>query len=237
MQSDYNHIPAPDRCIRVSREGHIRPFPAMILVCLIACLSAGPLSADSYRWKDKDGKIHYGAVIPAEYADQPYDVLNDSGVVIKHVEDTSTPKTVIVEQEVEEEKPDKSIAARQLMSDQLLLVQYRSEEEILKALEVEITQLGYEARLINQSYESTGNAIRDQIRQAADQQRANQAIDEEQRANIRKLYARYSHDKDQHEQLKEREEKIRARFQTDLERYRKLTSKQEEPAEVSREQG
>ena len=54
----------------------------------IACQSPR-LHADTYRWKDKDGKVHYGAVVPAEYADQPYDVLNSAGMVIDHVEDTS----------------------------------------------------------------------------------------------------------------------------------------------------
>ena len=58
-----------------------------ILIAGIISLSATSLAADTYRWKDKDGKVHYGAAVPAEYAHQPYDILNSQGMVIEHVED------------------------------------------------------------------------------------------------------------------------------------------------------
>ena len=62
-----------------------------MLIAGICCLSVTSVTADTYRWKDKDGKVHYGAAVPAEYAEQPYDVLNSAGVVIDHIEDTSVP--------------------------------------------------------------------------------------------------------------------------------------------------
>ena len=52
---------------------------------------------DKSSKKDKDGKVHYGASVPAEYADQPYDILNSAGIVIEHVEDTTVPIDVIEE--------------------------------------------------------------------------------------------------------------------------------------------
>lgn len=192
--------------------------------------------ADSYRWKDKDGKVHYGAAVPAEYADQPYDVLNKAGMVIEHIEDTSIPLEVIAEQEIQERKPLISEEERRRQSDRLLVIQYRSEEDIAKALELQLAQLGYDARITNQSYESTNNAIRNQIRQAADQQRANQQIGEDQQEGIDKLYARLASDDKKRAAITRREDRIRARFQVDLERYRVLTSDTEETEETDEEQ-
>ena len=63
----------------------------LIAVASSLCLLAVPVAADTYRWKDKEGKVHYGAAVPAEYAEQPYDVLNSAGIVIEHVEDTTEP--------------------------------------------------------------------------------------------------------------------------------------------------
>ena len=57
--------------IMESRQ-HIVSF----LVAGIISLSASSLAADTYRWKDKDGNLRYGSSIPAEYAEQPYDILN-----------------------------------------------------------------------------------------------------------------------------------------------------------------
>ena len=195
-----------------------------ILVAGCLCLSVTSATADTYRWKDKDGKVHYGAAVPAEYAEHPYDVLNDAGMVIKHVEDTSIPLEVQAEKKIQGRKPLISEEERQRQSDRLLVIQYRSEEEIKNALELQIAQLGYDSRIINQSYASTNNAIRDQIRQAADQQRANQQISEDQQKGIDKLYARRARDEQKRAKMNQRENRIRARFQAYLERYLILTS-------------
>ena len=151
-----------------------------MFIAVVMGLSVTSLAAETYRWKDKEGKTHYGAMVPAEYADQPYDVLNNSGQVIDRVEDTSLPLEVIVEKKIKERGPLISEETRRLQTDRLLVYRYASEEEITKALELEIAQLGYDKKVINTSYESTANAIRNQIGQAADRQRAGQQITEEQ---------------------------------------------------------
>ena len=200
------------------------PRIVAILIAGIISLSVSSLAADTYRWKDKDGKVHYGAAVPAEYAEQPYDILNKAGIVIEHVEDTSVPVEVRVEKEIQGRKPLISEEERRRQSDRLLVIQYRSEEEINNARNLQIDQLGYDSKIINQSYASTNNAVRDQIRQAADQQRANQQISEEQQKGIDKLYARLARDEQKRAKMAQREKRIRERFQAYLERYRILTS-------------
>lgn len=214
-----------------------RPWLALLLITGITSLWVSTLFADTYRWKDKDGKVHYGASVPAEYAEQPYDILNDAGIVIEHVEDTSIPMEIIKEKKVLGRQPLISVEERRAQSDKLLVIQYRSEDDITAALELEIAQLGYDKRLVNQSHESTSAAIRDQIRLAADQQRANLQISEDQKDEIAQLYARRVSDKKRLSAINRRENRIRARFQTDLERYRFLTSGSEETDEEKADQG
>ena len=202
-----------------------------ILVAGILTLCVTAVIADTYRWKDKDGKVHYGAVVPAEYADQPYDVLNSAGMVIDHIEDTSVPLEVLAAEKIQGRQPLISDEERRRQSDNLLVIQYSSEDEIKQALELEIAQLGYDSKIINQSFESTNSALRDQIKQAADRQRANQKISEDQQENIDKLYIRREQDGKRQQAMKNRENRIRERFQTDLERYQLLTSETEDISE------
>jgi len=221
-------------------ESNMQAKPTRIVAVLIAgifCLSVTSLAADTYRWKDKDGKVHYGAAVPAEYAEQPYDVLNNQGMVIEHIEDTSIPLEVIAEKRIQERAPLISEDERRRQSDRLLVIQYRSEEDISTALQLQLDQLGYDARIINQSYDSTRNAIRDQVRQAADQQRANQVISADQQQGIDKLYARLSRDGKKRAAMDKRENRIRARFQAYLDRYLILTSDTEETDEEQADQG
>lgn len=200
---------------------------SVALMAVFLWLSVTAVHAETYRWKDKDGRVHYGAVVPAEYANQPYDILNNAGMVIEHVEDTSMPEEIRAEKKVQERSPLISQEERERQADRLLVIQYRSEEEILNALELEIAQLGYDTRVINQSYESANLAIKDQIRQAADQQRANMPISEDQQKGIDKLYVRRAADERKLAAVQSRENKIRARYEKDLERYRYLTSTDE----------
>ena len=218
---------------------HIAPISRImaLLIAVIFCLSVTSLAADTYRWKDKEGNVHYGSAVPAEYADQPYDVLNNAGIVIKTVEDTTVPLEARAVKKVKERAPLISEEERQRQTDRLLVIQYRSEEDIASALELEIAQLGYDSRIINQSYESTNHAIRDQIRQAANQQRANQPISADQQKGINKLYARLARDNKKRTAMANREARIRARFAADLERYRFLTSDIEDIDEEQADQG
>lgn len=208
-----------------------------MLIAGIFCLSVTSVTADTYRWKDKDGKVHYGAAVPAEYAEQPYDVLNSAGVVIDHIEDTSVPLEVIVEEKIKGRAPLISDEERQRQTDRLLVIQYRSEEEILAALELQLAQLGYDSRLIKQSYDSANTAIRDQVKQAADQQRANLPISAEQQKGIDSLYSRRARDEKKLATLTRRENSIRDRFQVDIDRYRFLTTKQENTDQEQEDQG
>lgn len=214
-----------------------RPWIVAVLITGILSLSAVSVSAETYRWKDKDGKVHYGVTIPAEYAEQPYDILNSAGIVIEHVEDTSIPQAVIEERKILARQPLISEEERRIQSDKLLVVQYESEEDIINSLELEIAQLGYDSRLIDQSYESTGSSIRNQIRQAADQQRAGQEISADQQKEIASLYKRRARDERRRSAMKYREENIRARFQQDLDRYRALTSENRKTDEEQADQG
>lgn len=208
------------------------------LMSAALCLVATSLAAETYRWKDKDGKTHYGAAVPAEYADQPYDVLNDAGMVIDRVEDTSVPLDIreAVKVVADERAPLISKEERERQYDRLLVIQYRSEDEIVEAQDIQLAQLGYDKRIIEQSYASTTTAIRDQIRQAANRQRANQPIPDSQQQAIDQLYARLASDTEKQLAMDKRENLIRERFQRHLERYRFLTSKDPQESEGQTDQ-
>jgi len=208
-----------------------------ILIAGILGLAVTSALADTFRWKDKEGKVHYGAVVPAEYADQPYDVLNKAGLVIKHVEDTTVPMDFVPEEETKEKDPLIAEQERQRQSDRLLIQQYDSEEDINKALEQELGQLGYDSSLITKSQESTRQSIRKQISQAADQQRAGKQISAEQQKEIDQLYSRLANDDKKQLKLKQRETTIRDRYATDLERYRHIIADTEDLDQEKTDQG
>jgi hypothetical protein len=73
--------------------------------------------------------------------------------------------------------------------------------------------------------------------QAGNQQRANQPISADQQKGINKLYARLARDNKKRMTMAKREERIRARFAANLERYRFLTSDNDDNDEEQADQG
>ena len=195
----------------------------LLAIGLLFSLSA---LADIYRWKDENGKTHYSPTLPPEYSDKPYDILSDSGVLLKHVADPLAEQRGPAEEdegdgELEPLRTDQEIRVR---SDNLLLLRYHSEDDIREAMEVEVSQLGYDARLINQSLASVTTAIAAQVRNASNRQRAGMPADENLEKEINSLRNRLRRNEAELSGLEAREAKIRADFERDMERYRYLAS-------------
>ena len=105
------------------------------------------------------------------------------------------------------------------------MLRYESEQEITDAMDVEIKQLNYDRRLIEGSQASIMEAWRGEIHEAANRQRAGQSVDDGVQKKITRLQSELAQNNRELDALTAREEKIRADFQAQLERYRFLLEK------------
>ncbi len=195
-----------------------------------------------YRWVDADGNIHYTESLPPDYKDTGHDVLNEQGMVVdenqrltpQQAADSKSEDEVKAEEAAElprdssglpRPKPLYTEAEKQQRMDNFLMLRYESEQEITDAMEVEIKQLNYDRRLIEGSQASIEESWRGQVREAANRQRAGQAVDGGVQREIAKLRGEMGQNRRELEALEAREQKIRADFQAQLERYRFLVEK------------
>lgn len=207
------------------------PSLALLTMTLAGLLVAPPVPADTYRWTDEDGKVHYNKSLPPDRADKPYDILNDQGLVIERVTDPrkreqapdKSDREAELEQARREEAERRVVDERRRQADRLLVLKYHSEEELLDAMQVEINQLGYDRRLLDQSRESMMNSLAGQVREAADRQRAGMDLPPEQVAEIRDTRRRLEQNRNRLVALEDRETRIRSMFEGELARYRLLT--------------
>lgn len=189
-------------------------------LALLFPLIAG--AQETYRWRDDEGKVHYTRTLPPEAAGRPYEVLNSAGIVIKRVTDPLEDQKPKKKQGQEKPEPLFSAHEVQLRSDNLLMLRYQSEQELVDAMENEVAQLGYDTHLITQSQASAQTALQAQVRTAANRQRAGMPEDPELVKKIDSLRARLRKSEESLSKLRAREAEIRAEFQKDLDRYRYL---------------
>ncbi len=195
---------------------------AALAACLL--LPAAPAMAQLvYRWVDEKGEVHYDSTLPAEYANRPHQILQN-GIVIRSIDDPTAPEPTLEQVQKEKNKVDPEIAAheKQMRADRLLVLKYRSEEEILDAMQVEVDNLAYDARLIEQSRLSVVASLNGQIREAADRQRAGLPIDATISDEIKQLRGRLRQGARSKANLDKREAQIREIFMSELNRYRYL---------------
>lgn len=192
---------------------------------LIILLLSAPAAAETYRWKDKLGKLHFGSTVPPEYASQPYDIISKNGLVIGRVEPGSQSPEAKAEAAKQEALSQQSIAERQAQSDRLLLIKYPTEAALLKSLQMELDQVGYDNMLISTSYNNTNAAIIDQIRLAADQQRAGIKVSDAQIAELQRLHRDLEIDQKKLDTTSSREDEVRDRFEVTHQRYLELVEK------------
>ena len=230
-------------------HGMTRRVVAALAAALL--LLGGPALAQNkkvYRWVDADGNVHYTESLPPEHRDSGHDVLNDQGLVVdenqrltpQKTEDQKSEEEIKAEEAAElprdssglpRPKPLYTEAEKQQRMDNFLMLRYESEQEITDAMDVEIKQLNYDRRLIEGSQASIMEAWRGQIREAANRQRAGQTVDDGVQRDVTKLQSELAQNRRELAALEEREAKIRADFQAQLDRYRFLLEKYAEEEE------
>jgi len=99
----------------------------VLLLALAAGSAAGEEKQKLYRWVDKQGQVHYGDSVPAEYAEQDRDVLNKQGVKVGREEGTITPEEAAAK--AAEDKAARDEQKRKLR-DRVLLQTYQSVKEL-----------------------------------------------------------------------------------------------------------
>ena len=188
-------------------------------------------SSEVYRWTDAQGEMHYSKALPPDLAGVPYDVLSPNGLLLRHVDPAAQAKKE-AEGSAEEKQPKGPVPLytddqKRQINDRLLLLKYRSTDEIEQAMQQEIDQLQYDRKIVESSRSSVLESLRGQIHTAADRQRAGMEPDAKQIEEMKRLRQRLLAGQSDQAKLQQREEAIRDRFDKELKRYRELTAESE----------
>jgi Domain of unknown function (DUF4124) len=204
------------------------PLLAAGLALLCAGLAHGASDSGQgvvYRWVDSAGVVHYGDRIPPRYAQKATTILNDDGVVIGQLSAAMTAS------QLAQAAHEKQQRLEQKQRDTFLLTTYTSVADIEQLRDQRIAQIEgqrgaaaqYVSNLHSQLLALQARAmLYKPYNPAADAQRlpddlAEQLVHTLDQLRIERLTI---------DQKAQQEATIRAQFQSDITRYRELTSAQ-----------
>jgi hypothetical protein len=202
----------------------------VLLVAALLALLAGGAAAQSdkqkklYRWVDKNGQVHYGDSVPAEYAEQDRDVLNKQGVRVGREEGTVTPEEAAVK--AAEEKAAREEQKRKLR-DRVLLQTYQSvkELEILRDTRLELVdaQLTIQEQSLSNLRAQRAKIERNAARYApANTEPGAQPLPEEMATDLERSANDIATQESNLLRRREERENIRLTFEADIRRYQEL---------------
>lgn len=170
-----------------------------ILLAGLVCMSSVAMAQQNkgpvtyrYSWKDDSGQPHFSDSLNAQAIKNGYDVINSSGMVVRHVQRTMTPQERKIADAAKARK-DAARAARnrQLAEDQQMLAAYPNERVFRDAQEAEVDELTQSVRTTEVNLHTQEQNLADLLAHVADLKHQGQPVPKylqdriaEQRANV-----------------------------------------------------
>lgn len=154
---------------------------SFVLAALIAatCAHAQTESTNGmrYKWRDGQGLPHYSDSLSAEAIKYGYDVVNDRGLVMKHVERQLNPEEREAARKAAEAQAAQQRAAQErTRNDTQLLAAYPNEAEYKVSLQQEIDNIDQQIRTTQINLHSQEKALTDLLSRAGDLERSKQPV-------------------------------------------------------------
>ncbi len=132
-----------------------------------------------YKWRDAQGNLHFDDALPVEALQYGYDVVNEHGLVVKHVERAKTPEELKADQAAAAEAAARKHAAEeQAKADQQMLAAYPTEQEFANAQQAQLDMIDQTIHATELSLQSQEKSLTDMLSHAADLDRAGKPVPE-----------------------------------------------------------
>jgi hypothetical protein len=202
----------------------------------LTLLLAQPAMAKLYKWVDEKGKTHYTDKLPPEQAQKSRSELNTKGVEINRVDRAKTPEEVAREKELERLRKERErLIEKQKAEDRVLLRTFRSEDDIIMAMEGKLTAIDVMIGITKSNINQAKLQLANMQSSAANQERMGRKPSEkllQDIANTRKQL------KNNYASIINREkdkEALKQKTEADLKRFRELQQlKTKRPSEIKR---
>lgn len=198
-------------------------FFSFLVASVLLCASSSLDARELYRYKDASGVSVINDRLPPEIAALGYEVLSETGVLLRVVPPKKTPEQLeaLDAQESEVERAQRQ-AEQQRKADELLLIRYSSIDDIKAARERSLQALQIRANILRSNLRSMAQQMGNYQAEAAAIERLGQPLDQERIDVIKSLRARIETSQ---RALSDREQEVNEvtqAYQDDIDRFQHL---------------
>lgn len=212
----------------------MRGFPFSLLVaallaggvCAPAFAVPPPTPTTHYRWKDASGVVHFSDTIPSSALAGGYDIVDNRGMVARHVDRELTPA---------ERRAAAAVAARDAatrrdaqqrqLQDAQMLAAYPTDKDLQQSQQAQLQQIRTDIASLETNLRSQEDSLTELLAHAAELEHSKQPIPPY--VNTRIAEQRQSVNDERAALVRRHADfaRAQARFAAQLERYRALRAK------------
>ena len=192
------------------------------------------LRAELYKWVDDKGQIHYSDSVPPEAINKQRDVIDQKGIVVDEI---GAAKTKAQLEEDKRRKAQEAIKQQQLDAkhrhDKMLLETYNNDSDIVKMRERKLAAISDIITINQNRIDKLKEDLVPFKKQVAAIQKNNKEIPGELRDKVKEIKDHIAMRVKIIQQQHDEQDRLRDKFQQDLERFRYLTGRQAPGQQVS----
>ncbi len=155
-----------------------KPKPPFLALVVALAFSTGAEAREMYRYTNDKGNTVIDYRVPPEYVANGYEVLNEEGVVLRVVpRELSSEEQALLSNRERQAEAAKAEEDRLRKWDESLLLRYSSVADIEAARERALRDLRIRLSILKGNKRALKQQVQTYQSQAADQERAGQAVD------------------------------------------------------------
>ena len=192
----------------------------------MACLFS-PAGANTYRWVDKNGQVHYSDRIPTE-VNRAYSIINKEGVTVNSVEQAKTKEQLAEEKRLKEQQVEREQLARELQNrDRILLDTYGKVSDLEETRDRYIATLEGLIKVAQHKLASLTNELDKLNKDAANLERAGKVMPGDMRQDITNIQGQIDRENSFILGQRVQQEELRKKFAADIKRFQELKTAQQ----------
>ncbi|HFD80600.1 MAG TPA: DUF4124 domain-containing protein [Gammaproteobacteria bacterium] len=204
---------------RARNRNRLLPILFTALLVILPEAQAGKL----YKWVDENGQVRYGDQIPARYARNRNETLNDHGVVLETRAAAKTPEQIAEEQRLERLRKEEERKRReQAHKDRILLDTFTNEDEMIMTRDGKIEAIEAIIRVTKGRIGKIKQRLSSQRRRAASLERSGKPVPETLKQQIAESRQQIRHNIQYIKNRRIEQQAIRDKFEADIKRFREL---------------
>ncbi|MFC4525524.1 DUF4124 domain-containing protein [Dyella halodurans] len=130
-----------------------------------------------YRWRDGSGLPHYSDSLSSDALKYGYDLVNDRGLVIQHVDRQLTPEERAAAQQLaDQQAAQQHAAAERTRTDSQMLAAYPTEDAYKDSQQQSLGNIDQQINTTRVNLRSQEKALADLLTRAGDLERAKQPV-------------------------------------------------------------